>query len=266
MNQAVPDILQKILRRKVEEISERSSRVSLDDLISRVNDAPLPRGFVQAIRSTLAENRAAVIAEAKKASPSKGVMREHFDIVKIADSYELGGATCMSVLTDVDFFQGSDEYLKQARASCNLPLIRKDFIIDPYQVYEACVMGADCILLIAAALTDEQMKHLADLATKLQLDVLIEVHDAEELARVLPLELPLVGINNRNLKTFETSLNTTLDLLDEIPDDRIVVTESGIHTREDVQLMRDHNVNTFLVGEAFMREEDPGAKLRELFF
>ena len=266
MNQAVPDILQKILRRKVEEISERSSRVSLDDLISRVNDAPLPRGFVQTIRSTLAENRAAVIAEAKKASPSKGVMREHFDIVKIADSYELGGATCMSVLTDVDFFQGSDEYLKQARASCNLPLIRKDFIIDPYQVYEACVMGADCILLIAAALTDEQMKHLADLATKLQLDVLIEVHDAEELARVLPLELPLVGINNRNLKTFETSLNTTLDLLDEIPNDRIVVTESGIHTREDVQLMRGHNVNTFLVGEAFMREEDPGAKLRELFF
>ena len=266
MNQAVPDILQKILRRKVEEIRERSSKVTLDDLISRVDDSPLPRGFVKAIRNTLAEDRAAVIAEAKRASPSKGVMREHFDIVKIADSYEIGGATCMSVLTDADFFQGSDDYLKQARASCNLPLIRKDFIIDPYQVYEACIMGADCILLIAAALTDEQMKQLADLATRLQLDVLIEVHDGEELNRVLPLELSLVGINNRNLRTFETSLNTTLDLLGEIPDDRIVVTESGIHTREDVQLMRDNGVNTFLVGEAFMREEDPGAKLRELFF
>jgi indole-3-glycerol phosphate synthase len=265
MNRAVPDILQKILQRKVEEIRERSHRVSLDELIGRVDDSPLPRGFVDAIQKTLAEGRAAVIAEAKKASPSKGVMREHFDIAKIADSYEMGGATCMSVLTDVDFFQGSDEYLKQARAICNLPLIRKDFIIDPYQVYEACIMGADCILLIAAALNDEQMKQLADLASKLQLDVLIEVHDAEELDRVLPLELPLIGINNRNLRTFETSLNTTLDLLDRIPDDRIVVTESGINTRDDVKLLRENNVNTFLVGEAFMREEDPGAKLKELF-
>lgn len=266
MNNAVPDILQKILQRKVEEIRERSSKTPIEALIERVDDSPLPRGFVNAIRQALTDGRAAVIAEAKKASPSKGVMREHFDIVKIADSYETGGATCMSVLTDVDFFQGSDEYLKQARAICSLPLIRKDFIIDPYQVYEACIMGADCILLIAAALSDEQMKHLAELATKLKLDVLIEVHDAQELKRVLPLDLPLVGINNRNLRTFETSLNTTLDLLGVIPDDRIVVTESGIHTREDVKLMRDHNVNTFLVGEAFMREEDPGAKLRELFF
>jgi indole-3-glycerol phosphate synthase len=266
MNNTVPDILQKILQRKVEEIRERSGKTPIEALIERVDDSPLPRGFVEAIRQALASGRAAVIAEAKKASPSKGVMREHFDIVKIADSYEKGGATCMSVLTDVDFFQGSDEYLKQARATCNLPLIRKDFIIDPYQVYEACIMGADCILLIAAALGDEQMKHLAELATKLKLDVLIEVHDAQELERVLPLDLTLVGINNRNLRTFETSLNTTLDLLADIPDDRIVVTESGIHTRDDVKLMRDHNVNTFLVGEAFMREEDPGAKLRELFF
>ena len=266
MAQEVPDILQKILQRKLEEIQERSARVSLDELISRVDDSPLPRGFVAAIRKTIAEGRAAVIAEAKKASPSKGVMRENFDIVQISDSYQSAGATCMSVLTDVDFFQGSDDYLKQARNCCNLPLIRKDFIIDPYQVYEACIMGADCILLIVAALKDEQMQQLAELATKLQLDVLVEVHDRDELERALPLDLPLVGINNRNLRTFETSLQTTLDLLPDIPDDRIVVTESGINTREDVQLMRENDVHTFLVGEAFMREVDPGAKLKELFF
>ena len=266
MAHQVPDILQKILQRKLEEIQERSARVSLDDLMHRVDDSPLPRGFVKAIRKTLSEGNAAVIAEAKKASPSKGVMRADFDIIQIADSYQSAGATCMSVLTDVDFFQGSDDYLKQARNCCSLPLIRKDFIIDPYQVYEACVMGADCILLIVAALKDEQMQQLAELATRLQLDVLVEVHDRDELERALPLDLPLVGINNRNLKTFETSLQTTLDLLPSIPDDRIVVTESGINTREDVQLMRENNVNTFLVGEAFMREANPGEKLRELFF
>jgi indole-3-glycerol phosphate synthase len=275
----IPDILQKILQRKTEEITVRSASLSLDALTARVADSPEPRGFVEAIRNTIADGRAAVIAEAKKASPSKGVMRENFDIVQIAKSYETGGATCMSVLTDEDFFQGSDEYLRhdedffqgsdeylrQARAACNLPLIRKDFIIDPYQVVEARVMGADCILLIVSALEDNQMAELARLAAELGLDVLVEVHDADELERSLKLGLPLVGINNRNLRTFETSLDTTLDLLDQIPDDRIVVTESGIHTPEDVQLMRTNHVNTFLVGEAFMRDPEPGEKLRELF-
>ena len=261
----ITDILQKILQRKIEEISVRSASLSLDALTARVADSPEPRGFVEAIRNTIADGRAAVIAEAKKASPSKGVMREDFDIEQIAKSYEAGGATCMSVLTDEDFFQGSDEYLRQAHAACNLPLIRKDFIIDPYQVVEARVMGADCILLIVSALEDNQMAELAHLATELGLDVLVEVHDADELERSLKLDLPLVGINNRNLRTFETSLDTTLDLLDQIPDDRIIVTESGIHTPEDVQLMRTNHVNTFLVGEAFMREPQPGEKLKELF-
>lgn len=266
MNNSVPDILQKILQRKTEEIAERSASLPVEELIDRVNDSPLPRGFVQAIRERIAKGDPAVIAEAKKASPSKGVMRENFDIGQIADSYEHGGATCMSVLTDVDFFQGSDDYLRQARANCSLPLIRKDFIIDPYQVYEACLMGADCILLIVAAQDDDQMRSLAELATELRLDVLVEVHNRVELDRVLPLDLPLVGINNRNLRTFETSLDTTLNLLDTIPDDRIVVTESGIHSREDVQLMRENNVNAFLVGEAFMRDPEPGDKLKALFF
>jgi len=261
----VPDILQKILQRKQEEISARSATLPQDELGAKVADSPRPRGFVNAIKATIAEGRAAVIAEAKKASPSKGVMREDFDVVQIAKSYEAGGATCMSVLTDEDFFQGSDEYLRRARAACNLPLIRKDFIIHPYQVLEARVMGADCILLIVAALEDVQMRELAELATELQLDVLVEVHDADELQRSLALNLPLVGINNRNLRTFDTSLQATIELLEQIPDDRIVVTESGIHTTDDVQLMRSHNVNAFLVGEAFMREKEPGEKLRELF-
>jgi len=261
----VPDILKKILQRKTEEITARSAVLSMDALSGNVIDSPEPRGFVKAIRNTIAEGRAAVIAEAKKASPSKGVMRENFDIVQIAKSYEAGGATCMSVLTDEDFFQGSDEYLKHARRACDLPLIRKDFIIDPYQVVEARVMGADCILLIVSALEDNQMKELAALATELGLDVLVEVHDADELERSLTLNLPLVGINNRNLRTFETSLDTTIELLDRIPDDRIVVTESGIHTPEDVQRMRSNHVNAFLVGEAFMRDPEPGEKLKELF-
>ena len=262
----VSDILLKILQRKQEEVSSRSSTISYEELLARVADSPAPRGFVRAMQTSITEGKAAVIAEAKKASPSKGVMREDFDIRQIARSYQAGGATCMSVLTDKDFFQGSEEYLRQAREACDLPLIRKDFIIDPYQVVEARVIGADCILLIAAALQDQQMQELASLAGEFSLDVLIEVHDAEELHRVLPLGLKLVGINNRNLRTFETSLRTTIDLLDEIPDDRIVVTESGIHTQQDVQLMREHNVNAFLVGEAFMREPEPGEKLKELFF
>ena len=260
-----PDILKKIVRRKREEIAERQQRRSLDELKSMLKRAPAPRGFVAAIRAKLAAGEPAVIAEVKKASPSKGVMRENFVPAEIARSYAQGGAACLSVLTDIDFFQGSDEYLQQAREACGLPVIRKDFIVDPYQVVEARVIGADCILLIAACLSDAQMRELSGLATELGMDVLVEVHDAGELQRTLPLELPLVGINNRNLRSFEVSLDTTLELLPQIPEGRIVVTESGIHTPEDVALMRRNNVNTFLVGEAFMRAEEPGEKLAELF-
>jgi indole-3-glycerol phosphate synthase len=260
-----PDILKKIIARKHEEIAERSQQVRLAEMMERAAAADPCRGFVAAIRNKIAAGDAAVIAEIKKASPSKGVMREHFVPAEIATSYEKGGAACLSILTDKDFFQGSEDYLQQARAACSLPVIRKDFIIDPYQVYEARAIDADCILLIVAALDDVQLKELAALATQLGMDVLVEVHDADELARALPLNLPLVGINNRNLRTFEVSLQTTLDMLDSIPDGRIVVTESAIHSTEDVKLMREHAVNAFLVGEAFMRADDPGAQLAALF-
>jgi len=261
-----PDILKKIIARKHEEIAEHSARVSIDELKSQLADASPVRGFVESIRGKLAAGESAVIAEVKKASPSKGVLRENFIPAEIAKSYAAAGAACLSVLTDIDFFQGSDEYLQQARAACELPVIRKDFIIDPYQVTEARVIGADCILLIVACLEDKQMHELCSLATELGMDVLVEVHDADEMHRALELDIPLLGINNRNLRTFETSLNTTIELLHQIPDDRIVVTESGIHSREDVEHMRKHDVNTFLVGEAFMREDVPGQKLQELFF
>jgi indole-3-glycerol phosphate synthase len=261
-----PDILKKILRRKVEEINERSAKVSLDELRARLEAAPPVRNFVGAIKTKIQLGQPAVIAEIKKASPSKGVMREHFVPEEIARSYEKGGAACLSVLTDIDFFQGGDDYLQQAREACSLPVIRKDFIIDPYQVYEARVLGADCILLIVAALDDERMAELTTTALQLGMDVLLEVHDAKELQRALALNVPLVGINNRNLRTFDTTLDTTLELLAQIPDDRIVVTESGIHTPQDVALMRNNGVNAFLVGEAFMRAEDPGEKLAELFY
>jgi len=221
---------------------------------------------VEAIRKRLDGGEPAVIAEIKKASPSKGVIRPDFDPAAIAKSYEAGGAACLSVLTDVDFFQGADEYLVQARTACALPVLRKDFIVDPYQVVEARAIGADCILLIAAALDDTRMQELAGTAQELGLDVLVEVHDGEELERALRLELPLVGINNRDLRTFETRLETTLELLDAIPGDRIVVTESGIHTPDDVARMREHGVHAFLVGETFMRAEQPGERLAELFF
>lgn len=261
-----PDILKKIIQRKEQEISVRKQLKSLDALIVEAKNASPVRGFVNSMKRRIAANEPAVIAEIKKASPSKGVMRENFKPAEIAQSYQQGGASCLSVLTDIDFFQGSDEYLQQARAACNLPVIRKDFIIDPYQVYEARAIGADCILLIVAVLSDGQMADLYALARELGMDVLIEVHDETELLRSLPLNADLVGINNRNLRTFETSLDTTLDLLAQIPDERIVVTESGIHTIEHVKLMRDHQVNAFLVGEAFMRAEEPGAELNELFF
>ncbi len=260
-----PDILKKIIARKHEEIDERSAKVSIEDLKQRIEMASPPRGFVNAIRTKLANDQAAVIAEIKKASPSKGVLREDFQPAQIAKSYEKGGAACLSILTDADYFQGHEDYLQQAREACELPVIRKDFIVDPYQVYEARAINADCILLIVAALEDERMRELSELAHELGMDVLVEVHDAEELQRALKLNIPLMGINNRNLRTFETSLNTTLELLDSIPEDRIVVTESGIHAIEDVALMQNNQVNTFLVGEAFMRADEPGEKLAELF-
>ncbi len=260
-----PDILRKIVARKLEEIAERSARLPMRELQAALGGASPSRGFAAAIEIKIAAGQAGVIAEIKKASPSKGVLREDFRPADIARSYERGGAACLSVLTDVDFFQGGDEYLKQARAACALPVIRKDFIVDPYQVIEARAMGADCILLIVACLEDAQMKDLNDLAHELGMDVLIEVHDAGELERALKVRNRLVGINNRNLRTFEVSLDTTLELLPAIPDDRILVTESGIQSPADVQLMRENAVNAFRVGEAFMRADEPGDKLAELF-
>jgi len=264
-----PTILKKILDRKREEVQERSSRVSIAELEAcieamRGTDQD-PRGFADAMAAKIAAGQSAVIAEAKKASPSKGMLREDFDPAQIARSYEAGGAACLSVLTDADFFQGSEDYLRQARAACSLPVIRKDFIVDPYQVYEARAMGADCILLIVSALEDEQMARLNNLARRLGMDVLVEVHGADELERALQLDNRLIGINNRNLHTFEVTLDNTYDLLAKIPADRIVVTESGIRDRDDVEAMRAHNVHSFLVGEAFMRADEPGTKLKALF-
>ena len=260
-----PDILKKILDRKVEEIIFRSKQISLSQMKEAIYDAPPVRGFVDAIETRIGNLRPAVIAEIKKASPSKGVLRGNFNPAEIAKSYEKGGATCLSVLTDVDFFQGADSYLMQARKACDLPVLRKDFTIDAYQVYEARLMGADCILLIVAALSDEQLTELSELATKLGMDVLVEAHDAAELERALKLDVKLVGINNRNLRTFEVCLGTTLDLLKDVPGDKIVVTESGILAPEDVHIMTQNNVLTFLVGEAFMRAPDPGEELKYLF-
>jgi indole-3-glycerol phosphate synthase len=259
------DILNKILRRKAEEVAERSARLPLRVLSQRAASAEPARGFVEAIERRIAQGQAAVIAEIKKASPSKGLLRADFRPAEIAKSYERGGATCLSVLTDMEFFQGADEYLQQARASCALPVLRKDFTIDPWQVYEARALNADCILLIVAALGDAQLGDLAGLAQHLGMDVLVEVHDAAELERALALNTPLIGINNRNLRSFETRLETTLDLLAGIPADRIVVTESGIHTMADVARLRAAGVHAFLIGEAFMKAPDPGAKLAELF-
>ncbi len=262
---STPTVLKKIIDRKWQEVTERAQHTPVETLREQLVDASTPRGFVAAMDAKLAAGQSAVIAEVKKASPSKGVIREDFEPAQIAKSYEQGGAACLSVLTDADFFQGSEQYLQAARAACSLPVIRKDFIVDPYQVYEARAIGADCILLIAAALDDKPMAELNSLAQELGMDVLIEVHNREELHRTLPLGNRLLGINNRNLHTFETSLNTTYDLLDEIGDEFLVVTESGIHTPEDVAAMRQHKVNAFLVGEAFMRAEEPGQELQRLF-
>lgn len=263
---SLPTVLEKIVARKVEEVAERRARAPLAEVEALARAADAPRGFARAMQAQAAHKQAAVIAEVKKASPSKGVLREHFVPAEIARSYEAGGATCLSVLTDVDFFQGGDAYLQEARAACQLPVIRKDFLIDPYQVVEARALGADCVLLIAACLEDGQMRELAATAKDMGLDVLVEVHDGAELERALQLETPLLGINNRNLHTFDVSLETTLDLLPRVPRDRLVVTESGILTRADVELMEISGVYAFLVGEAFMRAENPGAELRRLFF
>jgi indole-3-glycerol phosphate synthase len=259
------DILQRIVAVKQEEVQQARRVRNLADLHSDVAQAPPVRGFAAALQARVAAGRPAVIAEVKKASPSKGVLREHFVPADIARSYEAGGAVCLSVLTDVQFFQGSTAYLQQARAACSVPVLRKDFIIDPYQVVEARAMGADCILLIAACLDDAQMSELEACALELGLDVLVEVHDAPELERALRLKTPLVGVNNRNLRTFAVSLDTTLELRDRIPAGRLLVTESGILSREDVRRMRAAGVHAFLVGEAFMRAPEPGVALQGLF-
>jgi len=264
------DILDKIVATKKIEIARSLKQISLGNQreIAELNnkDALLkPRGFIHAIQNKIAAGKAGVITEIKKASPSKGILRENFNPAQIAQSYEKHGAACLSVLTDVDYFQGSNTFLKEARSACSIPVLRKDFTIDPYQVYEARAIGADAILLIVACLELNQMKELEACAHELGLDVLVEVHNAPELEQALELKTPLLGINNRNLKTFEVTLQTTLSLLSMVPKDKTLVTESGILGRADVQLMRDNQINAFLVGEAFMRAADPGAALSELF-
>jgi indole-3-glycerol phosphate synthase len=259
------DILERILAVKAGEVKAAREARPLQAVMNAAREAAPARDFVGSMRAKIAAGRAAVIAEIKKASPSKGVIREDFDPAQIAKSYERHGAACLSVLTDAEFFRGRIEDLQLARAACSLPVLRKDFMIDPYQVYEARAAGADCILLIVAALGDSQMRELEDVARELGLAVLVEVHDGAELDRALKLKTPLIGINNRNLRTFETRLETTLDLLERIPAERIVITESGILRPEDVARMRSRSVGAFLVGEAFMRAPDPGAELERLF-
>ena len=262
---APADILATILRRKAGEVAERSARVPLKEMRARAATADAPRGFSRALDARIAAGKSAVVAEIKKASPSKGLLRADFRPAEIARSYERAGAACLSVLTDVDFFQGTDAYLQEARAATALPVLRKDFIVDAYQIYEARALGADCILLIVAALDDAALGEFATLADHLGMDALIEVHDADELERAITANAKLIGINNRDLRTFETRLETTLDLLSRIPAGATVVTESGIHTAADVARMHAAGVHAFLVGETFMRADDPGAKLAELF-
>jgi indole-3-glycerol phosphate synthase len=254
-------ILERILAAKHAEVAAAKKRVAENEVKTRASAASVPRDFVAALRA----KQPAVIAEIKRASPSRGVLRTDFDPAAIAKSYEKGGATCMSVLTDREFFQGAPEHLSQARAACGLPALRKDFLIDPYQVYESRALGADCVLLIAACLDDSQMRELESLSHGVGMAVLVEVHDASELERALKLKTPLIGINNRNLRSFETRLETTLDLLPRIPPGRLVITESGILSRADVTRMRQHGVHSFLVGGAFMRAADPGTELTKLF-
>jgi|APSaa5957512535_1039671.scaffolds.fasta_scaffold82583_2 indole-3-glycerol phosphate synthase len=260
-----PDILKKIIARKEQEVIERKKNISFDQLMKKAYDNRETIDFYQALKNKVDLKQNAIIAEIKKASPSKGVLRENFNPVEIAKSYEAHGAACLSVLTDKDFFQGDDQFLIDVRKAVSLPILRKEFIIDPYQVLEARVMGADCILLIAACLSDGEMEILAQHAMQLNMDILIEVHNAEELKRALQLPLIMIGINNRNLRTFDVSLQTTVDLLSEIKDDMLVITESGILNSKDVAFMHEHDVYSFLVGEAFMRQDDPGVALQEIF-
>ncbi len=259
------DILEKILATKRAEVATARQMRSEAEILREAKSRKDVRGFARALEDKISQGKPAVIAEVKKASPSKGVIRENFNPAQIASSYAAHGAACLSVLTDVQYFQGSYDYLRQARAACSLPVLRKDFMIDPYQVAHARALGADCILLIVAALSLPQMQELESLATELGMDVLVEVHDADELDAALQLKTPLLGINNRNLRTFETSLNNTLDLLSQVPTGKRVVTESAILTPEDVNLMRSNNVQAFLVGERFMRAAEPGEALSELF-
>ena len=260
-----PDILKTILAKKEEEVARRRVQTPVEMLQEIATSAEKPRGFYAALQSKAALKKPAIIAEIKKASPSQGVIRENFQPVTIAQDYAMNGAACLSILTDKEFFQGSEAYLQMVHDRCPLPVLRKDFMIDAYQIYEARSLGADCILLIVAALDDSKMHELSELATKLGMDVLVEVHDANELQRALQLDTKLIGINNRGLRTFKTDLQTTLTLKNDIPEDRLVITESGIHTREDVKLMLSNDVYTFLVGEAFMRVGQSGQKMRELF-
>ena len=266
MTRDKPDILKKILDYKIEYIEHTKRKISLKELKHRSEDCPPTRGFTNNLISSINNNSPGIIAEIKKASPSQGVICENFKPDGIAKSYEAAGASCLSVLTDVEFFKGSDEHLKQAHDACKLPILRKDFMIDVYQVHEAKVIGADCILIIISALSDMQAQEIVGVANEIGLDILVEVHDREELERGMMLRTPLIGINNRNLHTFETSLDTTLNLLTDVFQDRTIVTESGIHSREDIELMQKNNVNAFLIGEAFMKTEDPGEELKRLFF
>ncbi len=260
-----PDILKTIIAKKEEEVARRRVQTPIEMLQEIASSIEKPRGFYAALQRKAALKKPAIIAEIKKASPSQGVIRENFQPVTIAQDYAMNGAACLSVLTDKTFFQGSEAYLQMVHDRCPLPVLRKDFMIDSYQIQEARTLGADCILLIVAALDDSKLHKLANLATQLDMDVLVEVHDVNELQRALTLDTKLIGINNRNLRTFETNLQTTLSLKNAIPDDRLVITESGIHTREDVELLLSNGVYTFLVGEAFMRVEQSGQKMRELF-
>ncbi len=260
-----PDILKKIIVRKEQEVLQAKDLISPDEIMEKAYDNRNTRDFFKALKDKADLKQNAIIAEIKKASPSKGVLRENFNPVEIAKSYEDHGAACLSVLTDKDFFQGDNQYLIDARSAVSIPVLRKEFIIEPYQVFESRVLGADCILLIAACLSDSQMEDLAMLAITLKMDVLVEVHDLEELKRTIQLRLPMIGINNRNLRTFEVSLKTTIDLLQELDDETLVITESGILTSDDVSLMRENNIHSFLVGEAFMRQDNPGKALQEIF-
>lgn len=259
------DILNTILARKAQEVAALKARISFADQRARAGDMPATRGFEAALRAKLAKGVSAVIAEVKKASPSKGVLRSDFNPAEIAASYAAAGAACLSVLTDIDFFQGSDAYMQAARAACTLPVLRKDFIIDAYQIYEARALGADCVLLIASALQDSRLAEYSDLARELGLDALIEVHDGEEMARALTTSGSLIGVNNRNLRTFETNMDTSVQLKRDFPEARLFVTESGIHRTSDVETLRNAGIHAFLVGEAFMRQPDPGVALAGLF-